>query len=62
MVLTKVLEIKGKLDEKWEGPFELIRPIGKVNFQVWADDRKKEKSCTCKQLQNMEGGGDSSWT
>ena len=32
-----------KLTAQWQGPYEVIKPVGKVNYLVWLHDRKKKK-------------------
>ena len=58
LVLTRVPGQKGKLDDKWEGPFEVVRKLGKKNYEVLVNEGRKRRRIghvnNCKEWKEIE--------
>ena len=58
LVLVKVPRLTGKLDDKWEGPFEVARKLGDVNYEVIVPGKRQRKRTVhtnnCKQWKEVE--------
>ena len=53
MVMIRIPGMNGKLEDSWDGPYEVGRRVGKVNYEVIVPGKKSKKKIihvnTCKQ-------------
>ena len=40
LVLLRTPDLRGKLEDKWEGPFEIARKVGEVTYEIVVPGRR----------------------